>query len=96
MLCGALSLREGAHQEDDEIDEYFQLTRKNFQYYVAPWPWACIWVKKGKQEEFRRGVNKTKNELFKIGLSANRFGLSFILGIRTFYFNNVSRTQKRK
>jgi len=64
MLYGALNLHEGKSQEDDEIDKYFQLTRKNFQYYVACWPWASANDERAGVEELRRCVSAAKNELF--------------------------------
>ena len=64
MLYGSLNLHEGKSQEDDEIDRYFQLTRKNFQYYVACWPWTSVNDERVGVEELRRCVNAAKNELF--------------------------------
>lgn len=64
MLYGALNLHEGKSQEDGEIDGYFQLTRKNFQYYVACWPWSSANDERAGVEELGRCVNAAKNELF--------------------------------
>lgn len=64
MLYGALNLHEGKSQEEDEIDRYFQLIRKNFQYYVACWPWVSPNDDRLGLVDLEHCVDAGKNELF--------------------------------
>lgn len=66
MIYGALNLHEGKSQEDVEIDRYFQLTRKNFQYYIASLRWTSANAdERVNIEELERRVKAAKNTLYK-------------------------------
>ena len=66
MLYGALILHEADGSESGETNRYFQLTRKNFQYYVSSWSWAPIVTDEVcSSEELSAQLELLKNELFK-------------------------------